>query len=221
MASKYVLSKSYREMAEELNKAYDEMSEHRISTNATRLFEQTLESFYKRNDINVKDVHRISTRKQMTEEQAEELGDIVDMFVDIALNDGGFYYSEFEKAMSPEDLEMLHDFIADEDYENIETDTKEQKWEKFEYDTYQKLKDKYGFANVQEYANWLDNIVRMKKNPFIREILSSDQMGEIIAIMQNDNEYTDIIGIIREEYFNSKGATGEPLYDAVIKRVSR
>ena len=221
MADKYVLSKAYREMANELNKAYDEMKEHRISTNSTRLFEQTLESFYSRNNIDVKDVHRISTRKQMTEEQAEELGDIVDMFVDIALNDGGLYYSEFTKGMTQEDLDFLNDFIADEDYENIETDTKEEKWQQFEYDTYQKLKEKYGFGSVQEYANWLDNITRMKMNPFVREILSSDQMGEIIAIMQNDYDYGHIVSLITEEYYNTNGATGDVLYDAIINRISK
>lgn len=222
---KYELSKGYKEVARELNKAYDEMKQMRFNTNAIRQFEQTLERFYENNDIDVANVHHITTRKQMTKEQAEELAGIVDMFTDIALNEGGFYYSDIEQYLTEEDKQRINDVLSDMDYDSIETEFDEDEeepkmnFETFDFSSYQTSAERYGLNSVQEYLSWLEGIMRLKDNALIREILSSDQYAEILAYSQEtDLTFNDILSIMVTEY-GMTGKTGEPLYDTIIDRI--
>lgn len=226
---KFVLSGSYRKIAYELNKAYDEMKSMKIDTNAIRLFEKTLEDFYSRYNLKVSNVHHISMQKQMTREQAEELASITDMFTDIALNQGGFYFSDIEKALTKEELQMIQDAIADDDFENIDLGgdkaeesgerEEQQKYKTFGYDVYEKIKDKYGLESVQQYFDWLDGMTRFKHNALFLDIMSSDQFGEVLAYSQeNDINYFDLSNMIVNQY-NKMGVSGYELYNAIIDKI--
>lgn len=234
---KFVLSKPYRQVAYQLNKAYDEMKSMKIDTNAIRLYEKTLEQFYERNNLKVANVHHITMQKQMSLEQAQELADITNMFTDIALNQGGFYFSDIEKALTKEELQMINDALADDDYDNIdlggenveESEERQQKkkYKTFGFDAYEKIKEKYGLKDVQQYFDWLEGMVRFKKNALFLDILSSDQFGEILAYSQDvgarfsdDGHYNTLADVIIEEY-NATGATGDRLYNAIINRIEK
>ena len=231
---RYTLSRPYRQLAYQLNKAFDEMQQYRIDTNATRTYAHMLEQFYEKHDLKVSNPHHITMQKEMTREQTQELGELVDMFANMAIESDMFLVEDIQKKVSPEEWQALQDKVSDIDYASINGEPTEidpmfkgydrqmsGKWEKFEWDKYEKIKDMYHLGGVQDYLNWLDDMQNLKTNSLLAEILSSDQYAEIIshpASQQYSNEY--INNRIIQEY-SKHGATGKDLYRTIIRQIKK
>ena len=232
---RYTLSRPYRQLAYQLNKAYDEMQQYRIDTNATRTYAHMLEQFYEKHDLKVANPHHITMQKEMSYEQTQELGELVDMFANMAIESDMFLLEDIQKKVSPEDWQALQDKVSDADYSNIKSkptasdvdyvssDIMNQvaKWQVFEWDKYEKIKDMYHLGGVQDYLNWIDDMQNLKTNSLLAEILSSDQYAEIIshpASQKYSNEY--INNKIIQEY-SKHGATGKDLYRTIIRQIKK
>lgn len=92
-----------------LNDVMDEWEGLDYKPNAITQIEDTLERFYKDNNIDTYDVGRFDTDLRLSEEQINELADIADMAQnqDIYLED---LESKFEKAQGKADIESLEDY---------------------------------------------------------------------------------------------------------------
>lgn len=224
---KYTLSREYRRLAYQLNKAYDEMKQMRITTNATRTFSHMLEEFYNKHDLKVANPHHITMQKQMSYEQTQELGELVDMFANMAIESDMFLLEDIQKKIPPEEWQALQDRVADMHYSgedagelNVEA-LIPNKWEKFEWDKYEKIKEMYNLGGVQDYINFLDDMDAMRSNKLLVEILSSDQYAEIIAHPASKDYSTEYINNRIVQEYSKHGATGKDLYKTIIRQIKK
>lgn len=227
---RFTLSKTYRAMAWELNKGYDEVKQNKIANNTIKLFENTLENFYERNNLKVANKHHISLQKQMNKEQAEELAEIVDAFVEKAINDRSFFSDDILSKLTPEEQRILFDKQQDEIYDEFFEDDYEADflyeevnipWDEFNVDKYEQIKEKYGVDDIQQFINWTDEMERYRANAFLSEVLSSDQIAELFAYAQSgDNKISRraLHMMIRTNY-NKTGKTNYDLYNIVVNRI--
>ena len=232
---RYTLSRPYRQLAYQLNQAYDEMKQMRLTTNATRTYAHMLEEFYAKHDLKVANPHHITLQKEMSLEQTQELGELVDMFANMAIESDMFLVEDIQKKISPEDWQALLDRVSDIHYydgitgEEIDVDPmfKEYdryisgKWEKFEWDKYEKIKEMYHLGGVQDYINFIDDMDAMRANNLLMEILSSDQYAEIISHPASRDYSPEYINnkIIQE--YSKHGTVGKDLYKTIIRQIKK
>ena len=242
---RYTLSRPYRQLAYQLNKAYDEMQQYRINTNATRTYAHMLEQFYEKHDLKVANPHHITLQKEMSYEQTQELGELVDMFANMAIESDMFLVEDIQKKVSPEDWQALQNKVAKYDWDAIETQISNQKfgvsletggdvdyastevmnqvskWEVFEWDKYEKIKEMYHLGGVQDYINFLDDMDAMRTNNLLMEILSSDQYAEIISHPASRDYSAEYINnkIIQE--YSKHGTVGKDLYKTIIRQIKK
>lgn len=227
---RYVLSKAYRQVAWQLNKAYDEVRNAGFYSNNTKLFEQTLEGFYKKWGKKVSNMHHISMQAQMPKEAIEELADITIRFADIAVEDRNFYIDDLTKGMSPEDRRAIEQkqqeaIVNGED--EIDMDGIKMPWDKFDVDKYKQIQDLYGVKTVQEFINWTDEMERFRSSAFLQSVLNSDQIADIFAHSydaQKKNplanlDFDTISKMVYREY-RKNGITGDKLRTAIYERIS-
>lgn len=102
-------SKAVAEFFESLNSVLDEWQDLAYKPNAVNQIVDTLERFYKDNNIDANDVGRFDSDIIATQEQIEELYDIAKMASekDIYLED---FEEKFEKAQGKADIETLEDY---------------------------------------------------------------------------------------------------------------
>lgn len=216
---RFVLSKPYRAMAWELNLAYDEVKKKGHYSNNIKLFEQTLENFYNKYNRKPANKHHISMQIQMTEEQINELGDIVDQFVNIAVEERNFYYDDLTKGFSPEDKVKIKEKL--EKPEKTEEKEIETPWKVFDVDKFKQIQELYGVKTVQEFIDWTDEMERYRTSIFLQTILTSDQIADIFAYSGNKDDkssYKKIEKMIQNQY-NKNGLIGDELRQAVMKRI--
>lgn len=227
---KYVLSAPYRKIAYELNIAYDESKREKITNNTLREFESTLETFYETHGLKVSNPHHITMQKQMTEEQVEELADIVDTFTQKALEERDFYFGDIIADLSPEELQAIKDKQQREYLESGEiTETNMSEfirdldipWDEFNVDKYKQIKDKYGVETVQQFVDWTDEMERYRSSAFLQEVLTSDQIAELYSYAQSGDvkvSRRSMHAMIRAQY-NKNGYTGTDLYNVIIDKI--
>ena len=228
---RYVLSKAYRQVAWQLNKAYDEVRNAGFYSNNTKLFEQTLEGFYKKWGKKVSNLHHISMQAQMPKEAIEELADITIRFADIAVEDRNFYIDDLTKGMSPEDRRAIEqkqqEAIVNGD-EEMDFDGIKMPWDKFDVDKYNQIQDLYGIKTVQEFINWTDEMERFRSSAFLQSVLNSDQIADIFAYSydaQQKNpranlDFDSISKMVYREYMKD-GFVGDALRGAIYARIAK
>ena len=92
------LSKEYKSLMKELNKALDEWEKLNVKPNEVRQAEHMLELFYDWSGKKPKDTARFNTRLKLTEEQQDELEQIAQSFVDMEIFASDYYDEPFMKA---------------------------------------------------------------------------------------------------------------------------
>ena len=228
----FTLSKPYRKTAYEINKAYDEVKQAGITNNTIKLFENTLENFYKKHNKKVANEHHVSMQAQMDESSIKELAAILMSFVDKALNEHNFYLSDIKKSVDPkvwQDImdkqqEDLWDNLWYEDNYDADVTVDEEvdiPWNEFNVDIYNKIQDKYGIEDVQQFIDWTDEMERYRTNAFLSQVLSSHQIAELFVYAQaGDNKVNrrSLHATIRAQY-NKTGYIGQDLYNAVVQRI--
>ena len=227
---RYVLSKAYRQVAWQLNKAYDEVRNAGFYSNNTKLFEQTLEGFYKKWGKKVSNVHHISMQAQMPKEAIEELANITIRFADIAVEDRNFYIDDLTKGMSPEDRRAIEqkqqEAIVNGD-EEMDFDGIKMPWDKFDVDKYNQIQDLYGIKTVQDFINWTDEMERFRGEAFLQSVLNSDQIADIFAHTYNAQkknplanlDFDEIVKMAYREHMKD-GKKGDKLRQAIFSRIS-
>lgn len=105
----YKPSKEVSELMNKLNYVMDEWEGLDYKPNSISQIEDTLERFYKDNDIDTYDLGRFDTDLRLSEEQINELADIADMAQnqDIYLED---LENKFKSAQGKADIETLEDY---------------------------------------------------------------------------------------------------------------
>ena len=228
----FTLSKPYRKIAYEMNKAYDEVKQAGITNNTIKLFENTLENFYKKHNKKVANEHHVSMQAQMDESSIKELAAILMSFVDKALNEHNFYLSDIEKSVDPKVWQDIMDKQQEDLWDNLwyednyETDVTVDEevdipWNEFNVDIYNKIQDKYGIEDVQQFIDWTDEMERYRTNAFLSQVLSSHQIAELFAYAQaGDNKVNrrSLHATIRAQY-NKTGYIGQDLYNATVQRI--
>lgn len=228
----YRLSKPYRQIAWQLNKAYDEVRASKFYSNNIKLFEQTLEGFYDKYNLKVRNPHHISMQKQMPEEAAEELAKIALRFADIAVEDRAFFLDDISKGLTKEDKELIQQKQQEaivNDKEEIEVGGIKMPWDKFDVDKFEKVQDKYGVDTVQDFINWTDDMERFRMDSFLTSVLNSDQIADVFSYAidaQHKNpkanlDFDAISKMAYREYKNNGGIVGDTLRSAIYARISR
>ena len=228
----YRLSKPYRQIAWQLNKAYDEVRNAKYYSNNIKLFEQTLEGFYDKYNLKVRNPHHISMQKQMPEEAVEELAKIALRFADIAVEDRAFFLDDISKGLTKEDKELIQQKQQEaivNDKEEIEVGGIKMPWDKFDVDKFEKVQDKYGVDTVQDFINWTDDMERFRMDSFLTSVLNSDQIADVFSYAidaQHKNpkanlSFSEISKMAYREYKNNGGIVGDTLRSAIYARISR
>lgn len=219
----YVLSPIYRQVAWQLNKAYDEVKQAGLTSNNIKLFEQSLENFYEKYNLKVKNKHHISMQKHMSMEAVDELSKITLQFADVATVDRQFFLEDLTKGLSPDDLQRVLDQQQENAYDNIETNEDDTiPWKVFDIDKFKQIQEMYGVDSVQEFIDWTDEMERYRTSSFLQTVLSSDQIADIFAYAGNKDSkktYEKIAKMITNQY-NRYGYIGDELRQAVIKRIN-
>lgn len=231
-ADPYRLSKPYRQIAWQLNKAYDEVRNAGYYSNNIKLFEKTLEGFYEKYNLKVKNPHHISMQKQMPEEAVEELAKIALRFADIAVEDRSFFLDDITKGLTERDKKMVQQkqqeaIINDED--EIEIGDVKMPWDKFDVDKFEKIQDLYGVETIQDFIDWTDEMERFRMDSFLTSVLTSDQVADVFSYAieaQKDNpkaklDFNAISKMAYREYKNNGGIVGDGLRKAIYARISR
>lgn len=228
----FTLSKPYRKIAYEMNKAYDEVKQAGITNNTIKLFENTLENFYKKHNKKVANEHHVSMQAHMDESSIKELAAILMSFVDKALNEHNFYLSDIKKSVEPKVWQDIMDKQQEDLWDNLwyednyDTDVTVDEevdvpWNEFNVDIYNKIQDKYGVEDVQQFIDWTDEMERYRTNAFLSQVLSSHQIAELFAYAQageNKVNRRSLHATIRAQY-NKTGYIGQDLYNAVVQRI--
>lgn len=92
------LSKEYKTLMKELNKALDEWEKLNVKPNEVRQAEHMLEMFYDWSGKKPKDTARFSTRLKLTEEQQDEFEQMAQSFADMEIFASDYYDEPFMKA---------------------------------------------------------------------------------------------------------------------------
>ena len=228
----YRLSKPYRQIAWQLNKAYDEVRASKFYINNIKLFEQTLEGFYEKYDLKVRNPHHISMQKQMPEEAVEELAKIALRFADIAVEDRAFFLDDITKGLTKKDKDIIQEKQQEaivNDKEEIEIGDVKMPWDKFDVDKFNQIQDLYGVETVQDFIDWTDSMERFRMDSFLTSVLTSDQIADIFSYAQSaekENKYATldfdaISKMAYREYKNNGGIVGDTLRSAIYARISR
>ena len=221
---KYKMTKPYRQVAYSLNKLYDEVKQSGLTNNTIKLYEQTLENYYTKRGIKVKNPHHISIQKQHTDPEAvQELADITMAFADMAVEDRNFALSDIISKIPREDLQTIFDMQQDAELRDdfFSIDGEEMPWNEFDVDKYNKIKQKYGVESVQQFVDWTDEMERYRSNAFLSEVLTSDQIAELWAYAQSGEikvSRRSLHMMIRANY-KATGKTGLDLYNIVMQRI--
>lgn len=203
---KYVLSKAYRKLGWAINNALNEFTRMGVSTNQTRLLEDTLKNFYERNNLKVSNPERITLQKYMTKDQVEELADIVSAFAE---QPEKLVFAEYEKKVN-NIAQVIADAQADETHPG-----------EFRIDDYLHHREQYNYNNYQDYINFIDGMERQRDDALLSEIISSDQLAELETIgRQNGYTIKDMEDKIIEEYNNS-GVTHNALYKKILNVINK
>ena len=240
---KYKMAKPYRQVAYQLNKAYDEVKNSGLTNNTIKLYERTLEQFYQRHGIKVKNPRHISIQKTSNDPAIiQELADITMTFADMALEQRDFYLSDIISKINPQDLQTIYDkqqlqmmesffdrddvsmfdLLADENMEQSAIDDIIP-WNEFDIDKFNKIKKEYGVESVQEFVDWTDEMERYRSNAFLSEVLSSDQIGELWAYAQSGDikvNRRSFHMLVRANY-NATGMTGKNLYNVIRQKIDK
>ena len=224
---KYKMAKEYRDVARELNKAYDEVKQSGLTNNTIKLYERTLEQFYEKHGRKVKNMHHISTQMQSLDpEVIQELADITMTFADMALEDRDFYLSDIIRKIDPRDLQVIYDkqqeaifFNEDTDYDLF--DILGVTWNELDLDKFNQIKEEYGVETIQDFVNWTDEMERYRSSSFLSEVLTSDQIAELWAYAQSGDIKVNrrtLHMMIRANY-NATGKTGLDLYNIIRQKI--
>ena len=224
---KYKMAKEYRDVARELNKAYDEVKQSGLTNNTIKLYERTLEQFYEKHGRKVKNTHHISTQMQSLDpEVIQELADITMTFADMALEDRDFYLSDIIRKIDPRDLQVIYDkqqesifFNEDTDYDLF--DILGVTWNELDLDKFNQVKEDYGVETIQDFVNWTDEMERYRSSAFLSEVLTSDQIAELWAYAQSGDikvNRRSLHMMIRANY-KATGKTGLDLYNIIRQKI--
>lgn len=200
---RYTLNKEYRKLGWALNNALNEFSNMGVTTNQTRLLEQTLERFYESNNLSVANPQRVTLQKFMTEEQVNELADIVMSFAEAPQ---GLVFEEYENK-----IQSIDEVIADAKLIGGE--------EEFNVDRFKVFQDEFGVKNYQQYIDVIDALNNRKIDALLNDIISSDQIAEIVS-------YGHVKGYTNQELetmiitnYNDSGLTHERLYEQILNQI--
>lgn len=225
---KFKMSTSYRKIARELNKAYDEVKQAGLTNNTIKLYERTLEQFYEKHGLKVKNTKHISTQKQSTNPDViQELVDITMTFADMALEYRDFYLSDIISKINPKDLDAIYkhqqDAILGEDSEYSLFDEVDTPWNEFDIDKFNQIKEEYGVETIQDFVNWTDEMERYRSSSFLSEVLTSDQIAELWSYAQSGDikvNRRSFHMMIRANY-NATGKTGFDLYNVIRQKIDK
>lgn len=227
----YKLSHIYRQVAWQLNKAYDEVRNEGYTSNNIRLFEQTLEGFYDKYGLKVANKHHISIQKYMSMEAVEELAKITLHFADIATVDRAFFLEDITKGLSPKDISIIQnkqqEAIVNGDDE-MDIDGIKMPWDKFDVDKFNQIQDLYGVKTVQDFIDWTDDMERFRSEAFLQTVLNSHQIADVFAYAidaqkANSNVNLDFEALNRMAYrihMKNGGIKGSALRKAIYERIS-
>ena len=229
---RYRLSKPYRQIAWQLNKAYDEVRDAKYYSNNIKLFEKTLEGFYDKYNLKVRNPHHISMQKQMPEEAVEELAKIALRFAEIAVEDRAFFLEDITKGLTNKDKEIIQEKQQDaivNDKEEIEVGDVKMPWDKFDVDKFEDIQNKFGVETVQDFIDWTDEMERYRMEAFLTSVLSSNQIADVFSYAitsQKENpkanlSFEEISKMAYREYKKNEGIKGEALRKAIYARISR
>lgn len=200
---RYTLNKEYRKLGWALNNALNEFSNMDVTSNQTRLLEQTLERFYESNNLSVANPHRVTLQKFMTEEQVNELADIVMSFAE---SPQGLVFEEYENKM-----QSIDEVIADAKLIGGE--------EEFNIDRFKVFQDEFGVKNYQQYIDVIDALNNRKMDALLNDIITSDQIAELVS-------YGHVKGYANQEIetmiitnYNDSGLTHERLYEQILNQI--
>lgn len=201
---RYVLNKEYRRLGYALNKALNEFKEAGVSSNKTRLLEETLEQFYQSNNLKVLNPKRVTLQKYMTEEQATELSGIVLSFAEDA---HGLVLSEYESKIS--------------DMQQVIQDAKNIGGEKnFNIERFKKHEEMFGKASYQEYIDRIDALNKRKENALLNDLTTSDQIAELAAVAHTRGYTNEELEDMVIQIYNDTGKMGNDLYEDVLNVIS-
>ena len=201
---RYVLNKEYRRLGYGLNKALNEFKDAGVSSNKTRLLEETLEQFYQSNNLKVSNPKRVTLQKYMTEEQATELSGIVLSFAEDA---NGLVLSEYESKIS--DMQQVI-----QDAKNIGGE------ENFNIERFKKHEEMFGKASYQEYIDRIDALNKRKENALLNDLTTSDQIAELAAVAHTRGYTNEELENMIEQIYNDTGKMGNDLYEDVLNVIS-
>lgn len=227
----YKLSQIYRQVAWQLNTAYDEVRDAGYTSNNIRLFEKTLEMFYEKYNLKVANKHHISIQKHMSMEAVEELSKITLHFADIATIDRAFFLDDITKGLKTEDKQSIQDAQQKAILEGSDTaivDGVEIPWDSFDVDKFSHIQELYDVDNVQDFIDWTDEMERYRRNSFLQTVLTSDQIADIFSQAidaGNENslanlDIEEIEKMAYREYKNNGGLEGDDLRKAVLNRIA-
>lgn len=195
--------KYIRDLFNQLNEAMNDWDKAGFTSNDLKLFQDKLEDFYSKNNMNVAHKDRFTWQKEMTQEQADELFDLAE-----SMAQDDYIY-----------LETYQDML-NMDYEDIGTQST---YDKINLEAFSKISEQYpdSVQNLEDYVNFIDRMNNYKNNAMLSSILSSDQVAELYSLgswQDLTDEQIETI-IYTELELTTKGQTGDVLYNAVLEAI--
>lgn len=195
--------KYIRDLFNQLNEAMNDWDKAGFTSNDLKLYQDKLEDFYNKNNMNVAHNDRFSWQKDMTQEQADELFDLAE-----SMAQDDYVY-----------LETYQDML-NMDYEDIGTQST---YDKINLEAFSKISEQYpdSVQNLEDYVNFIDRMNNYKNNAMLSSILSSDQVAELYSLgswQDLTDEQIETI-IYTELELTTKGQTGDVLYNAVLEAI--
>lgn len=195
--------KYIRDLFNNLNEAMNDWDKAGFTSNDLKLFQDKLEDFYSKNNMNVAHTDRFTWQKEMSQEQADELFDLAE-----SMAQDDYIY-----------LETYQDML-NMDYEDIGTQST---YDKINLEAFSKISEQYpdSVQNLEDYVNFIDRMNNYKNNAMLSSILSSDQVAELYSLgswQDLTDEQIETI-IYAELELTTKGQTGDVLYNAVLEAI--
>lgn len=195
--------KYIRDLFNQLNEAMNDWDKAGFTSNDLKLFQDKLEDFYSKNNMNVAHNDRFTWQKEITQEQADELFDLAE-----SMAQDDYIY-----------LETYQDML-NMDYEDIGTQST---YDKINLEAFSKISEQYpdSVQNLEDYVNFIDRMNNYKNNAMLSSILSSDQVAELYSLgswQDLTDEQIETI-IYTELELTTKGQTGDVLYNAVLEAI--
>ena len=195
--------KYIRDLFNQLNEAMNDWDKAGFTSNDLKLFQDKLEDFYSKNNLQVAHNDRFTVQKGMTQEQADELFDIA-----IAMADDDYIY-----------LDTYQDML-NMDYEDIGTQSR---YDKINLEAFSKIAEQHpdSVQDLEDYVNFIDQMNNYKNNAMLSSILSSDQVAELYSLGSwHDLTDEQIETIIYTELeLTTHGQTGDVLYNTVLEAI--